>query len=144
VRVLATQYTYFDVNRTAQIASALMLAHSDLRLIIASTGPEGQGVAAAVKQAGKQGRVKVLAFDAVPAEVQAVRDGAIQGLIAQAPERIGAEQVSELVRYLRSHPRGGPVTSRPARTLPLRLITADNVDDPALWPWIYTTSCETR
>ena len=142
ITFLPTQYTNFDINKTAQTASSLMLAHPDLKLIIASTGPEGQGVAAAVKQAKKQGKVKVMSFDAVPAEVQALKQGTIQGLIAQTPEKIGAQQVTEVVNYLKAHPNGGPVSPVEPKQLPLKLITQDNVDDPEVQAWMYKSSCD--
>ena len=67
----------FDTTKGTQLVGATILAHPDLKVIIASAGPGGQAVAAAVKQAGKAGEIAVIAFDAVPAEIDALRDGAV-------------------------------------------------------------------
>ncbi|MFG0221372.1 substrate-binding domain-containing protein, partial [Streptococcus suis] len=76
------------------------LAHPDLKLIIAADGPDGLGAAAAISQAGKAGQIALVAFDAVPGEVDALKAGTITALIAQNPTDIGAKSIDALVDYL--------------------------------------------
>lgn len=140
--VLPTEYTGFDVTKATSTVSSLLIAHPDLRVVVAADGPDGQATAAAVKQAGKAGQVKVIALDAVPAEVSALKDGTITGLVAQAPEQIGQQQLKTLVDYIRANPSKGAVPASSDQTgVPQRLLTKDNVDDPDSAPYIYKPSC---
>ncbi len=139
---LDTAYDSWDVTKGTSMASSIILAHPNLKLIVAAAGPEGQAVAAAVKAAGKQDQIKVIGFDAVPAEIEALKDGTISMLIAQPAAAIGAAQVDALVDYLKANPSGGPVpVSYNIKTLPMGLLTKDNLTDPANAGFIYSTSC---
>jgi ribose transport system substrate-binding protein len=140
---LPDQLDNFDVTKGTQLIGGLILAHPDLRVIIASAGPEGQAAAAAVKQAGKAGEIVVIGFDAVPAEIDALRDGTISFLGAQGPGEVAAAQVRALVEYIKANPDGGAVTpTHDVEYLPLGLLTKDNVDDPSMVNYIYSSKCE--
>lgn len=145
IKILPTQYDGIDRNKAAQVASALILAHPDLAAIYSISGPEGEGVASAVKQAGKQGKIKVYSYDANPAEVTALKAGDITALLAQAPGLEGAQAVSTLVKYLKAHPGGGAV--QPAKPLikllPLKVLTKANIDDPEVVKYyLYSSTCD--
>jgi ribose transport system substrate-binding protein len=83
---LPTIYSGFDVNKATQAVSTDLISHPDLKVIVAADGPDGQAAAAAVQQAGKAGKVTVIALDATPAEVTALKAGTISGLVAQSPQ----------------------------------------------------------
>lgn len=138
---LPTDYSGFDINKATSNVASLIIANPDLKLVIAASGPDGVGAAAAIKQAGKTGEITLIAFDAVPAQVEALREGTITALIAQDPFTVGAESVQAIVDYLQEHPDGGPVTPDGSKTIPSVLLTSDNVDDPANAQYLYTTSC---
>ncbi|WP_306209213.1 sugar ABC transporter substrate-binding protein [Actinoplanes sp. RD1] len=139
---LPAQYTNFDVTKATSTVSSLLIAHPDLKVIVAADGPDGQATAAAVKQAGKSGKVAVIALDAVPAEVDALKAGTITALVAQAPAKIGQQQVKVLVDYLQKNPGGGQISaSSDLVGVPQKLLTKDNVDDPALGDWVYKSRC---
>jgi ribose transport system substrate-binding protein len=140
---LPVVYDGFNISTATSDVSSLLLAHPDLKLIIASSGPEGQAAAAAVQQAGKAGKVKIVAFDAVPAEVAAVKSGTIQALIAQSPIQIGEQAISSLVSYLIARPTNGSVTKRLAPDLfPQLLVTKSNVNNTTVKSlYEYRASC---
>ncbi|MFT4030379.1 MAG: substrate-binding domain-containing protein [Protaetiibacter sp.] len=139
--VLPIEYSGFDTNQATTDISSLIIANPDLKLIIASNGPDGVAAAAAVKQAGMSGEIAVIAFDAIPGQVDALRDGTISALIAQDPYEIGAQSVKELVDYLDAHPDGGAVEPSGSKTIPSFLLTAENVDDPDNAKYLYQTQC---
>jgi len=141
LKVLPTNYSGFDINKATSSVASLIIANPDLKLIIAADGPDGVGAAAAIKQAGKAGKIALIAFDAVPAQVEALRADTISALIAQDPYGIGAESVSAVVDYLKAHPNGGAVTPSGSKTKPSVLLTPKNVDDPANKQYLYTASC---
>jgi ribose transport system substrate-binding protein len=139
---LPTIYSGFDVNKATQAVSTDLIAHPDLKVIVAADGPDGQAAAAAVQQAGKAGKVTVIALDATPAEVTALKAGTISGLVAQSPQQIGQDQVKELVSYIQAHPNAGAVPVNVGTVnVPQNLLTKTNIDDPASSAWIYKASC---
>ena len=139
---LPTIYSGFDVNKATQSLSTDLIAHPDLKVIVAADGPDGQAAAAAVQQAGKAGKVTVIALDATPAEVTALKAGTISGLVAQSPQQIGQDQVKELVSYIQAHPNAGAVPVNVGTVnVPQNLLTKTNIDDPASSAWIYKASC---
>ncbi|MEU6192255.1 substrate-binding domain-containing protein [Streptomyces sp. NPDC047061] len=137
--VLPTRYTNYDIDRATSSVSALLAAHPDLKVIVAADGPDGTATAAAVKQAGKAGKVAVIALDATPTEVLALNAGTITALVAQSPLQIGEQQVREVVNYLRQGQDGAVPASSAKTTVPQKLLTKDSVDESA--DWIYKSSC---
>jgi ribose transport system substrate-binding protein len=142
LKPLETVYSFFDPNKVATDLTSLMLANPDLKLVIAAAGPEGFGAASALDKAGKVGQIGLIAFDAVPPEVDALKAGTIQALIAQNPIEIGRQQVGSVVDYLTANPGGGavPTTAEPIG-IPNQLLTAKNLDDPANADYIYKGAC---
>jgi ribose transport system substrate-binding protein len=142
LKMLPTIYSSFDINKATSAVSTLLIAHPDLKVIVAADGPDGQAAAAAVQQAGKSRKVTVIALDATPAEVAALKAGTITGLVAQSPLQIGEQQVKALVDYVRAHPSGGAVAvSSSSIGVPQHLLTQSNINDPASSAWIYKSSC---
>ncbi|MEZ5767220.1 MAG: substrate-binding domain-containing protein [Paracoccaceae bacterium] len=135
-------YSFFDVNAATSAVSAALIANPDLKLIVASNGPDGIGAAAAVKAAGLAGQVTVVAFDAVPPEIDGLKEGVITALIAQSPAQIGAESVQAIVDYLQAGNTGAVPASDEFVGIPQRLLTADNVDDAANADYIYKPQCD--
>lgn len=138
---LSVEYSGFDANKATTDVSSLIIAHPDLKLIIAADGPDGVAAAAAVKQAGKTGKISVIAFDAVPNEVEALKSGQITALIAQDPYKIGADSVKAIVDYLNSHKSGGAVTPAGSATVANQLLTKKTVDDPSNAKYLYKATC---
>jgi ribose transport system substrate-binding protein len=144
LRVLDVARTDFDRTRATTAAAAMITGNPDLRAIYAVSGPEGEGAAAAVEEAGLTGEVAVYAWDATPGEVEALRNGTITALLAQPAGLIGAEAVRTLIEYLRENP--DPATVEPldpaTEVLPIRILTADNIDDDESRDYIYAPTCE--
>lgn len=138
--VLPVEYSGFDANKATTDTSSLIISHPDLKLIIAADGPDGVAAAAAVKQAGKSGKIAVIAFDAVPNEVSALKAGDITALIAQDPYQIGSDSVKAIVDYLSAHPSGA-VKPAGSATIANQLLTATTVDDPANAKYLYKSTC---
>jgi ABC-type sugar transport system substrate-binding protein len=143
VQVLPTQYDQFDVTKSTQIVSSLLLSHPDLKMVIAPAGPEGEGAAAAIQQAHKVGKVKIWAYDATPGEVTALKAGVISALLAKPAAAIGAEAVQWLVSAIKANPGHTAISasSGPTSALPVKEITTANVDDPAVQGYIYKGTC---
>lgn len=89
IEYLGPQYASNDPQKVAQIITATLAAHPDLKAVFATNDQGAIGVVTGLRQAGKTGDVKVVAYDAATAEVDALKNGAIQVLIAQDPNAEG-------------------------------------------------------
>ena len=78
----------------------------------------GNGVTAAVKTKGLSGKVKLVEFDAGPPQVQALKSGTIDALIAQYPYGIGQQgvQLGGPVPDARARPGSSRTTARARRS----------------------------
>jgi ribose transport system substrate-binding protein len=141
LKVLPTEYSGFDVNKVTTDLSSILLANPGLKLIIAADGPDAQGAVAALKAAGKGGKITLVAFDAIPTEVTALQQGTITDLIAQSPFTIGRDSIEALVSYLKAHPSGGAVSYAGTEAIPNQLLTKANLSSPANADYIYKASC---
>jgi ribose transport system substrate-binding protein len=128
-----------QVGDTAQgAASAVsdeLAAHPALVGIFTTNSQTGEGVGTGLKDAGKQGKIKVVSFDAGPQQVAALQSGAVDALISQDPYGIGQQAVEQLVASL----TGKPVTS--TIQTDLVSITRDNVSSPSVARFLYKTDC---
>jgi ribose transport system substrate-binding protein len=104
VKVLETQYNDDDPAKAASITTSVLSAHSDLAGVFATNVQGAEGTATGLKQAGKQGAVKVIGYDAGPQQVQDLKDGIVQGLIAQDPFTEGVNSVQQAIAALSGQP----------------------------------------
>ena len=129
---------YDDQDSSTVAASDIggdISAHPDLGGVFAANVITAEGAATAVKSAGKSGKIKVAAFDAEPAEINAVQAGTIQMLVAQNPTAEGQDGVDQAVNSLEGKSVQASITS------PLKVITKDNVSSPDVKPFIYVSGC---
>jgi len=89
ITYLGPQYASNDPQKVAQIITATLAAHPDLAGVFATNDQGAIGVVTGLKQASKDGEVKVVAYDAATAEVDALKNGSIHALIAQNPNAEG-------------------------------------------------------
>ncbi|MGH7122476.1 MAG: ABC transporter substrate-binding protein [Acetobacteraceae bacterium] len=101
VKVLPTQYGGADAGKSATITSGLLASHPDIAGIYATDTNDAEGAASAVRAAGDSAKVKVVAYDAAPEEVKALRSGLFTALVAQEPYQEGYRAVTLLAKYLR-------------------------------------------
>jgi ribose transport system substrate-binding protein len=89
ITVLPQQFDNDDPTKAQSIATDILQSHPNLAGIYAVDSFTGQGVGTAIRALNKTGKVKVVALDAEPQEVQLLQSGAIQALIAQKPNYVG-------------------------------------------------------
>lgn len=143
LKALPTQYDDFDRTKSSTVASALIVAHPDLKALYAISGPEGEGAAAAVKQAGKSGQIKVYSYGANEAEVVGLKSGLFSALEGQPAYGLGVEGVKNAIAYLKTaQPNAAvPQDSPLVVDVPLKVLTKDNVDDPANVQFLQKSTC---
>jgi ribose transport system substrate-binding protein len=134
VHYLGIQYCNDDQTKASNQTSALLAAHSNLKGIFAMNVVSGNGVTQAVKAAGKAGKVKLVEFDAGPPQVQALKAGTIDALIAQYPYGIGRQGVFQAYQYVTGHKVGIAKHYGTGSAV----ITRANVNNPAYQKYLYT------
>jgi ribose transport system substrate-binding protein len=85
-------------------AEDILQAHPDLDGIFGINDDSALGALAAVEKAGRQGRVKIVGFDAVPEARQAINDGKIYADVIQQPTLIGRQTIACIADYLAGKP----------------------------------------
>jgi ribose transport system substrate-binding protein len=94
--------------------------------IFASNESASAGMLLALRQLGLAGKVKFVGFDTDTMLLGALRNGQIQGLVAQNPSKMAYLGVEQAVNALKGQPVTLKIDSGCA------LITPDNIDDPSM------------
>ncbi|MGW4728428.1 ABC transporter substrate-binding protein [Streptomyces shenzhenensis] len=132
---LGVQYAQDDSTKAAQVVSAALQRNRDIVGIFATNVHSAVGAATGVQQAGKTGKVQVVTFDAGPDQVSALKDGTIQALIAQQPEKIGEEGAKAAIAALEGKPFAKNIATG------FSIITKADLNSPTSQAALYKTSC---
>jgi ribose transport system substrate-binding protein len=132
---IGQEYSKNEPAIAAQITTAAIAANPDLKAIFASNLFSAQGAATGIKQAGKEGEIVVIGFDAGPDQIKALKDGTVQALIAQKPYTIGAQGVDQAVKAI-----DGKSTTKKITT-GFTIITPKNVNTNFGKKAAYSSTC---
>jgi len=135
VHALGVQYSNDDPAKAASIVSASLAAHPDLAGIFATNVLTAEGVATGLRNSNAQNRVKIVGFDAGPKQVEDLKSGVVQALVAQEPYQIGVDGVDQAMNAL----EGKPV-EKTIKTDLVALTKAD-LDNPDKAKYVYQSSC---
>jgi ribose transport system substrate-binding protein len=116
--VVSVQSAHWEQDEANTISAAMLREHPDLRAILASNDNMALGAAAAVRQAGKTGKVDVVGFDNIAAVQQLVKDGRVLATADQHADRLAVYGIEYALRILR-----GETKPQDMQT-PVDLITA--------------------
>jgi ribose transport system substrate-binding protein len=98
---LGQDFSQDEPARAATIIKAQLAKNPDIKGVFATNLFSAEGTANGVREAGKAGDVKIVGFDAGPAQVEQLEKGDVQALIAQKPADIGAMGVEQAVKALK-------------------------------------------
>jgi ribose transport system substrate-binding protein len=97
IKYIGQEYTENDPAVAASKVSSALSGNPDLIGVFATNLNSGEGAATGLRNANKLGQVKLVGFDASPNEIEDLRNGSFQALIAQDPSTIGQKGVDEAV-----------------------------------------------
>lgn len=137
IEYLGQEYCDDDSNIAAQITSARLQSDPDLSGIFGTNLFAAQGAAAALRQQGLQGKVRMVGFDAGPTQVQDLKSEVVDLLIAQHPGDIGEVAVQLLHDFLTT---GSPPVPKDLVT-GATIVTRDNVEDADVARYLYVADC---
>ena len=133
IELVSVLYSNSDIMQGVRVTEDMLTAKPGLAGIFAANegGAVGAARALALRQLG--GKVKLVAFDAAPAEINALENGTIQALIVQNPYKMGYEGVKAAVRSI----NGEEV--EPRIDTGVTVVTMGNFDDPDIQKVLYPT-----
>jgi len=100
IKLLETVYGDGDHQKSLDKATDMMTAHPDLAAIYATNEGGAIGLALAVEQKKKVGKVKIIGFDSSEQEIDYLKKGVITGFVVQNPFQIGYLGVKTLYEHL--------------------------------------------
>jgi ribose transport system substrate-binding protein len=125
-RIIQTLVNNNDLNTAVGQVNDALTRTPDLAAIFADNNTSGTGTARAISDAGRSADISVVAFDSDPAEVEAVRTGAIDAILVQNPFFFGYQGVVEAAMSIKGSTP--PVNLDPGAVL----VGPENVGDPTL------------
>jgi ribose transport system substrate-binding protein len=100
IQLLETVYGDGDQQKSLDKATDMMRANPDLAAIYATNEGGAVGIALAVEQAKKVGKVKIIGFDSSEQEIDFLKRSVITGFVVQNPFQIGYLGVKTLYEHL--------------------------------------------
>ena len=135
IKYVGFQISNNDPAKAAAEVTSTLAAHPDLAGIFATNDRSAEGAATGLRNANKVGEVKVVGFDAGPAQVKQLEDGLVQALIAQSPYQIGVEGVDAIAKALQGQNVEHKVTTGTVT------ITKENLHAPETKKGLYLDKC---
>ncbi len=136
ITFLGPQYSNNQTAKAASIITSTVAAHPDLAGVFTITTNNTEGAATGVREAQREGKIKIVGFDTSDPIVEAIRKGIVSADIVQYPYRVGQLGVEMRVAAL----QGKPV-ERQVNT-PFVVATPQNIDTPEVQKYIYRTNCQ--
>jgi ribose transport system substrate-binding protein len=144
-KVLEYVYPGTDQAKAADAVGAAITANPDLAGVYATHETAANGAASAIKAAGQNGKIKLVAFDSAPNQIADLKAGVYDALIAQAPFNMGYYSVKLVADAIRG--TVDKATVKHDNPTGLYAITRDNADAPETQPWVYPAdlnACPTK
>lgn len=135
ITFLGPQYSNNQTAKAASIVTSTIAAHPDLAGIFTLTTNNTEGAATGVREAQREGKIKLVGFDTSDPIVEAIRKGIVSADIVQYPYRVGQLGVEMMVAALDGKPIERQVNT------PFIVATPANVDTPEVQQYIYRTNC---
>ncbi len=104
ITYLGAQYALNDVTAAAGFVTSTLASNPDLAGVFVANDINAIGAVTGLDEAKVVGKVKVVAYDAASTEVDALKRGAVQALIAQDPYGEGHEGVVQALAALKGTP----------------------------------------
>jgi ribose transport system substrate-binding protein len=133
---IGTEFSNNEPTRAAEIVGATLAAEPDLIGIFGTNLFSAEGAATGVRNAGPEGEdIRIVGFDAGPAQVDQLQQGQVQALIVQKPLDIGRQGVEQAILALNGEETEAEITTD------FVTATQDNLEDPDIAEFLYRSSC---
>lgn len=126
IQVIGVRTDDTDRTRAKKNASDAIVSNPDLAAEVGIWSYNGPEIYSAVKDAGKQGKVKIVAFDQEADTMTGVKDGTIYGAVVQQPYQFGYQSIKMLAQLAKGDKSGIPASK--LIIVPTTAVKKDNID----------------
>jgi ribose transport system substrate-binding protein len=133
IKLVSVLYSNSDIMQGIRATEDMLTANPGLAGIFAANEGGAVGAARALDLRGLGGKVKLVAFDAAQAEIEALKKGTIQALVVQNPYKMGFDGVTGAIDVI----NGKKV--KPRIDTGVTVVTMKNFDEPAVQKILYPT-----
>lgn len=116
-----------DQVRAKANVSEMLVAHPDVAALVGLWSYNGPAIVNAVRDAGRIGHVKIVAFDEDDETLTGVKGGAIVGTVVQQPFEFGYQSITLLEKALKGDRSGVPASKQVF--IPTTVIRQNGVDE---------------
>jgi len=99
-KFLGVQYDQDQTSTATQVMTSALSKDPNIVGVFATSTFSVDGASTGLRQAGKQGSVSLVGFDAEPSQLAELKAGTVQALVAQRPAEIGIDGVKQAIDAL--------------------------------------------
>jgi len=119
--IVASQTGYWETDKANQVASAILTDQPDLKALLCANDSMALGAVAAVKAAGREGKVHVVGFDNISAAQQLIKGGKMLCTVDQHGDKLAVFGIEYALEMIKSN------KAPQDRETPVDLITAETL-----------------
>ncbi len=126
IEILDVRTDDTDQVRAKANVAEMLVSHPDLAGLVGLWSYNGPAILSAVTDAGKVGKVAIIAFDEDAETLSGVKSGAIIGTVVQQPYQFGYQAITLLAKAIEGDRSGIPDSKQ--LFIPTQVIRQDTVD----------------
>ncbi|GAC1446166.1 MAG: sugar-binding protein [Pyrinomonadaceae bacterium] len=127
VTIIDTRTDDTDRVRAKSNVADTLVKYPDIKALVGLWSYNGPAIVNAVKEGGKTGQVKIIAFDEEDETLAGVKDGSIYATVVQQPYEFGYQAIKLMVQYAKGDKSAIPATKQ--IFVPTLVIKRDNVEE---------------
>ncbi|HYY98988.1 MAG TPA: sugar-binding protein [Pyrinomonadaceae bacterium] len=127
VTIIDTRTDETDRVRAKSNVSDTLVKYPDVAGLVGLWSYNGPAIVSAVRDAGKVGQVKIIAFDEEDETLAGVRDGAVYGTVVQQPYEFGYQAIKMMAAALAGDRSGIPASKQ--KFIETQVVKRDTVEE---------------
>ena len=127
VTIIDTRTDDTDRVRAKSNASDTLVKYPDVAALVGLWSYNGPAIVNAVRDAGKAGQVKIIAFDEEDETLAGIKDGSIYGTIVQQPYEFGYQAIKMMAQAIKGDRSGVPANKQVF--VPTKVVKKDTVEE---------------
>jgi ribose transport system substrate-binding protein len=126
IRIIDVRTDDVDDVRAKANAADTLVRYPDIKGMVGLWSYNGPAILSAVREAGKAGRVRIIAFDEADETLAGVKDGAIHATVVQQPYEFGYQAITLMAQAARGDRSAIPASKQ--IIVPTLVVNRDNVE----------------
>lgn len=127
ITILGTRTDDTDRVRAKANVADTLVKEQDVAALVGLWSYNGPAILNAVREAGKTGQIKIIAFDEEDETLAGIKDGAIYGTVVQQPYEFGYQAIKLMAAAVKGDRSGIPASKQ--LFVPTKVIKKDTVEE---------------